>query len=157
MSISELAEEAGVSVRTVRYYVSEGLLPRRERRGRYASYGERYLKRLNLIARLKQSFLPLKEIRTRLSGLSDVEVDALLEELSSESAKEPHAVWREQSSPVHSDIDIDSDKRPEGHTHWTRHDLEYGLELFVVSGLPPWRQRIVQRILAMIDDELRDW
>ncbi|MDP9381147.1 MAG: MerR family DNA-binding transcriptional regulator [Chloroflexota bacterium] len=27
MGISELAERAGVSLRTVRYYVSEGLLP----------------------------------------------------------------------------------------------------------------------------------
>lgn len=59
--IGELAEKAGVSVRTIRYYVSEGLLPSPEIRGRYTVYDEDYLNRIRLIKRLKDAFLPIKK------------------------------------------------------------------------------------------------
>jgi DNA-binding transcriptional MerR regulator len=55
-SLQELADEAGVSVRTVRYYISEGLLPP-----------------------------PLKEIRRRLAALNDDELRQALEEAGEEA------------------------------------------------------------------------
>jgi DNA-binding transcriptional MerR regulator len=54
--IRELAERAGVSVRTVRYYIQEGLLPAPDTQGRFASYTEEHLDRLELIRRLKEAF-----------------------------------------------------------------------------------------------------
>jgi DNA-binding transcriptional MerR regulator len=80
-SINELAKRARVSVRTIRFYIDEGLLPAPDSRGRYAVYGEEYLDRLELIRRLKDSFLPLKEIRVTLSALSWAEVQASLADL----------------------------------------------------------------------------
>jgi DNA-binding transcriptional MerR regulator len=80
-AINELAKKAQVSVRTIRFYVNEGLLPAPEARGRYTVYTEEYLDRLELIRRLKDSFLPLKEIRTTLSSLSWEEVQASLADL----------------------------------------------------------------------------
>ena len=76
--IHELAEKAGVSVRTIRFYIDEGLLPAPAVRGRYSVYTEDYLERLELIQRLKERFLPLKEIRARLEGLGPEEVRAAL-------------------------------------------------------------------------------
>lgn len=81
MLISELARQANVSVRTIRFYISEGLLPAPQARGRFASYDEDALLRLQAIRRLKEAFLPLREIRERLSGLSTTEVRQLLTDL----------------------------------------------------------------------------
>jgi len=76
--IGDLAQRAGVSVRTIRYYINEGLLPSPEIKGRYTYYSENYLFRLELIRRLKDSFLPLKEIRQRMLSLTDEEVKSFV-------------------------------------------------------------------------------
>ena len=67
-SIGELADEAGVSTRTIRYYVSEGLLPPPVGSGPNSRYTEAHRDRLAIIGRLKAQYLPLKEIRRRLIG-----------------------------------------------------------------------------------------
>jgi DNA-binding transcriptional MerR regulator len=67
--ISELADLTGVSTRTIRYYIEEGLLPQPEIRGKYAVFNDDYLIRLKLIKYLKDAYLPLKEIRKRLDTL----------------------------------------------------------------------------------------
>jgi DNA-binding transcriptional MerR regulator len=78
ITLGELTATADVSVRTVRYYIAEGLLPPPERSGPGSAYTPGHLDRLRLIQRLKEAYLPLKEIRRRLSGLSDEEVRSLL-------------------------------------------------------------------------------
>lgn len=67
-SIGDLADVAGVSTRTVRYYVSEGLLPPPVGSGPGSRYTEAHRLQLIEIARLKEQFLPLKEIRRHLIG-----------------------------------------------------------------------------------------
>jgi DNA-binding transcriptional MerR regulator len=78
LTLGELTAEADVSVRTVRYYIAEGLLPPPEGSGPGSAYTKGHLDRLRLIQRLKNAYLPLKEIRRRLSGLSDDEVRSVL-------------------------------------------------------------------------------
>jgi len=87
LSLRELTAAADVSVRTVRYYISEGLLPPPVGAGSASSYTAGHLARLRLIARLKGSYLPLKEIRHRLAGLDDIAVRRLL---GDEEAPAPH-------------------------------------------------------------------
>jgi DNA-binding transcriptional MerR regulator len=77
-SLDDLTSLAGVTVRTVRYYIAEGLLPPPLSRGRGAAYSHDHLERLLLITRLKEEYLPLKEIRHRLQGMSPDEVGAVL-------------------------------------------------------------------------------
>lgn len=84
MSISELAEAAGVTIRTVRYYLAEGLLPPPRLQGRYTVFDQSDLNRLELIRRWKESFLPLKEIRERIITLSNAEVENLLRQMAAE-------------------------------------------------------------------------
>lgn len=79
--IHELAEKVGISVRTIRYYISEGLLPTPDTKGRYNTFTEEYRLRLELILKLKESFLPLKEIRDRIAGLDPSEIRQLLDQL----------------------------------------------------------------------------
>lgn len=80
LSLAELVDEADVTVRTVRYYIAEGLLPPPIGAGPGSAYGQGHLDRLHLIQRLKEAYLPLKEIRRRLAGLDDKAVRAILAE-----------------------------------------------------------------------------
>lgn len=70
-SIGELAALSGLSVRTIRYYLAEGLIPSAGREGPAARYPETTLAKLRLIARLRDAHLPLAEIRRGLERLSD--------------------------------------------------------------------------------------
>ena len=85
-TIGQLAELASVTPRTIRYYTAEGLLRRPDVRGQYALYGEQHLLRLQLIARLKETYLPLSEIKARIENLDAEEMRALLEEHRESSA-----------------------------------------------------------------------
>jgi DNA-binding transcriptional MerR regulator len=77
-SLSELADLAAVSVRTIRYYQSQGLLASPGAAGAKGRYGDGDLARLRLIRRLQREHLPLAEIRKRLAGLSDAAIETLL-------------------------------------------------------------------------------
>ncbi len=70
--LTELADLAGVTPRTVRYYLSQGLLPGATQSGPATRYGAAHLARLRLIRRLQAEHLPLAEIRRRLDGLDDI-------------------------------------------------------------------------------------
>ena len=64
MRIGELAERAGVTQRTIRYYESIGLLPPGEREGHgQHHYAEETVRRLQKIDQLKNLGLSLDEIR----------------------------------------------------------------------------------------------
>jgi len=76
--LAELAAATGVSSRTIRYYIAEGLLPPPEGVGPAAVYGDAYRDRLALIATLKGRYLPLREIAARLQELDDTGVRAAL-------------------------------------------------------------------------------
>jgi DNA-binding transcriptional MerR regulator len=78
--IKELAKRANTTVRTIRYYTNEGLLPQPSSQGKYALYTQTHLDRLELIRRLKEAFLPLREIRSIMLSLTDEEVREHLQE-----------------------------------------------------------------------------
>ena len=79
-SLAELARVTGVTPRTVRFYIAQGLLPGANEAGPGASYNADHLARLRLIRELQRQHLPLAEIRTRLAGLRPGEVADLLDE-----------------------------------------------------------------------------
>jgi DNA-binding transcriptional MerR regulator len=77
-SLAELADATGVPVRTLRYYVAQGLLPAPRRQGRLTQYPAATLRRLQLVKRLRAANAPLAEIRERLAAMSDEDVAAAL-------------------------------------------------------------------------------
>jgi DNA-binding transcriptional MerR regulator len=77
LTIEELAERFGVSVRAIRYYIAQGLLPGPGARGKAAIYGEEHVVRLGLIRQLTERHTPLAKIEALLRGLSLDEVKAL--------------------------------------------------------------------------------
>jgi DNA-binding transcriptional MerR regulator len=61
--LQELADRSGLPIRTIRWYQSEGLLPKPEKNGRDAVYRAEHLERLRLIAELRDRGLTLTAIR----------------------------------------------------------------------------------------------
>lgn len=70
-SIDELSTLAGVTPRTVRYYIAEGLLDRPEGEKRGAHYLQRHLEQLLLIRRWTEAGLSLERIRELRAGASE--------------------------------------------------------------------------------------
>ncbi|MDP9116939.1 MAG: MerR family transcriptional regulator [Actinomycetota bacterium] len=68
-TIDELAARTGMTVRTVRFYATEGLLPPPERRGRLAFYGPQHRMRLDLIRTLQEHGYTLAAIERVLARI----------------------------------------------------------------------------------------
>jgi DNA-binding transcriptional MerR regulator len=86
--VDELAERAGVSRRTVRYYVQRGLLPAPLGVGRGKHYSEQHLAKLVHIRDRQAEGVSLEDIAMRVSGAS----------ASREVSVEPSAREPQQSS-----------------------------------------------------------
>src|SRR4051794_40405930 len=67
-AIRELADRGGVSRRTIRYYVQEGLLPSPFGLGRGNHYGPEHLDRLLRIKSMQEAGWELQQIRDALTG-----------------------------------------------------------------------------------------
>ena len=65
-TLAELAAAGGVTPRTVRFYISKGLLPPPRTRGRGAFYGVEHLQRLRQILQEKGEALTLDQIRQQV-------------------------------------------------------------------------------------------
>ena len=79
LDIHALSQMTGISVRTIRYYLAQDLLPSPSGRGPGAIYGPGHLDRLRLIRRLQDAHLPLAEIRKQLQALDDAGVAQALD------------------------------------------------------------------------------
>lgn len=89
-------------VRTIRYYTSLGLLDRPRIEGRQGRYQRRHLLQLVAVKALQTLSLPLSEIQSRLYGLSDAELEAVIAAIATELETQSEAseiarpvVWRE--------------------------------------------------------------
>jgi DNA-binding transcriptional MerR regulator len=171
MSIGELAEETGVTPRTIRYYVAEGLLAPPGGAGQQRVYGYEHTVRLKLIRRLQAEHLPLKEIRARLERLSLGEIERLLEQAPRPRKRvdprrllaavlQPAAAFGPPGSPlllremVPSPADASEPPPPEG--LWRRVLLAPGVELHYQSGGGPEREARIQQVIAEVTQALAD-
>lgn len=103
-TLTELAALAGVTPRTVRYYLSQGLLTAVGVSGPGAKYDDAHLARLRLIKQLQAEHQPLAEIRHRLSVIDDATVVELVDptpDPPSDSALEYlHRIRSSETRPV---------------------------------------------------------
>jgi DNA-binding transcriptional MerR regulator len=117
-TMADLEQETGITGRTIRYYITEGLLPPAKGRGVGATYSSEHLLRLKAIAALKRSHAPLSEIRERLEGIREADLAAMLQV---ETAP-PEDRWRR----VHLHPDLELHVRERG-----GRDRDYALEQVV--------------------------
>jgi DNA-binding transcriptional MerR regulator len=76
--LQTLCTHAGVTPRTVRYYIQNGLLPAPDPQGPATRYSRGHLDRLRLIRNLQREHQPLAEIRSRLQLLKDEDIHRLV-------------------------------------------------------------------------------
>jgi DNA-binding transcriptional MerR regulator len=88
--IEELADLGGVSRRTVRYYVQEGLIPAPQGAGRGSHYGPEHLQALLRVKALQERGLALVDVRRALAGKKASELAA---EVASAVRAVPRAAW----------------------------------------------------------------
>jgi DNA-binding transcriptional MerR regulator len=73
LTIEELAERAHVSPRLIRYYLTEGLLPRPPKRGRELRFDQDQVARLQAIRELQRQGLSLEAIQRQLDRMPSQE------------------------------------------------------------------------------------
>lgn len=88
-TIDDLTAQAGVTVRTVRYYIGEGLLPPPLGAGPGTRYTREHLDTLLLIGALKDRYLPLREIRRRLQGMDPAAIHEAVEGMHAHTGPDP--------------------------------------------------------------------
>ncbi|WP_232661829.1 MerR family transcriptional regulator [Pseudonocardia sp. TRM90224] len=71
LTIDQLAERSGMTVRTIRFYAGKGLLPPPQLRGRTGLYGPGHLARLELVGELTALGFSLAAIEAQLEKLPD--------------------------------------------------------------------------------------
>lgn len=182
-TIGELAQRAGVTPRTIRYYTAEGLLPQPDTRDRYARYGAGHLQRLRQIAELKAHYLPLNVIRERLGAPPPAPAPRPPSPLTlaapglqqepqppaptgagsvTMTAGERHV----EASPLrlgHYEFfphgpelaEKAADERADPAEHWRRVTLTPGVELHFREPLSPRRRRQIEALIAAARDQLR--
>ncbi|AUX41143.1 MerR family transcriptional regulator [Sorangium cellulosum] len=133
--LDDLAGEAGVAPRTVRYYVQRGLLPAPEFRGKDTSYGREHLARLRAIKVLQQAHLPLEEIQARLAGASLDEIERVA------SGAPPRGPAARCPGPEEVLPPPAGAGAPRGE-RWERVEIAEGVELHVRSDAPEGSRRI---------------
>lgn len=138
MKLDELAERAGVSPRTVRYYVQRGLLAAPEFRGPDTAYGDEHLERLRAIRVLQERHLPLDAIEAMLASRSLDEVARIARGHVPAAVDATALVSR---SPLSSNAALVE--------RITRHTLAPGLELHVSDRASP-------EVRALADTLLRE-
>ena len=70
LPIGQVAKRAGIAASAIRYYESEGLLPKAARQGGRRVYDEQIIDRLTFIELAKRSGFTVAEIRKLQSGFS---------------------------------------------------------------------------------------
>jgi DNA-binding transcriptional MerR regulator len=105
-TLQDLEQESGASGRTIRYYISLGLLQPAFGRGKTSTYDTDHLLRLKLIQRLKEERQPLNDIREQLSHLSSDDVARILQVQLYPAAM----TWKRFS--LHEDLEISLRERP---------------------------------------------
>ncbi len=138
--LDELAQHAGVSPRTVRYYVQRGLLPAPVFRGRDTEYTRSHLVRLRAIKRLQEHFLPLDAIQVELEGRSPADIERIAD---------GHVLPAGAAAPVPPAGVASPRVARSAHSTWERFALAAGLELHVSEAADE-----ATRALA---DEVRRW
>jgi DNA-binding transcriptional MerR regulator len=150
-SIGALAVAAGISRRTVRFYVQRELLPPPDGLGRGATYGEEHLARLLQIKTWQEGGVPLDEIRGRAVPAKAPSTAQEPERRSEEEKRDTWwAAW-DESPRAESAAAL----RYVPGQSWLRQPLTMGYELHVPADRTPLSSvqlaDLVQRLFELLE------
>ena len=169
-TLQQLADEAGVTPRTIRYYIAQGLLAS-PGAGSGARYSGAHLDRLRVIRQLQRNHLPLAEIRKQLDRDSALEyVQNLLQGRPEPPPAEPARAmfalampsapaWlpdpRRRSAPAVSGASQAQPAQPD-RSQWDRVSLSPDVELHIRRPLTRDQNRRVDRLIAVARELLEE-
>ena len=180
LDIAGLCERAGVTPRTVYFYVQQGLLPPAGSPGPGARYGQGHVSRIKLIRLLQRQHLPLSEIAKRIKGLTDEQVDALVDEAKHRRAEgrgsaldyirgvltesrtpdariAPRGQTRQSKGPGATAALVPaSTSAAPARSQWERYTLADGMELHIRRPLSRVEQKQFERLMAAAREILDD-
>jgi Ca-activated chloride channel family protein len=152
--LAELAAAAGVTPRTVRYYVQRGLLSAPPFKGPDTVYGEEHLRRLKAIRVLQARFLPLDAIQVELARLSPDELRKLSEaELPTATLPPPPPPAapepvRQPGGCVPPPAPTSRQAPVAGYRRW---EVAPGLELHLADSADEKTRALAERVRALIE------
>jgi DNA-binding transcriptional MerR regulator len=172
-TVSEVPDE-----RTIRYYLTEGLIsPAEDKQGTASVFSYRHLLELLVVKKLQSEHLPIRKIRDLVDGRTERELERLLgaegsprvknealsylEKLLMKPAAPPSPQAPQMLRQV-SSIEAQASSAPQslptgvGSGTWSRIEIEPGLELHVHDQYQPPREakglrRLTQTILRVIE------
>lgn len=142
--LEELAHEAGVSPRTVRYYVQRGLLPAPTFRGKDTAYTRDHLVRLRAIKRLQDHFFPLDAIQSVLEGRTPHEIGRIADGHDLPAVNVAPAVEPVQTPRARGRGDAKE-------TSWVRYGLTKGLELHVSDEADDATRALAEEVRRLVE------
>ena len=173
-TVSELPDE-----RTIRYYLSEGLLsPAEEKQGTASVFGYLHLLQLLVIKKLQAEHLPIRAIRELVGSRNERQLERLLggepgraadrnealRYLETLVAKPPPPPPAAMSAPGPASFDAGADDAPpppaaytrRARDTWARVEIEPGLELHISSSYrPPGEAKGLSRLAQSFVDAVR--
>jgi len=131
--------------RTIRYYMTEGLIQTPgERQGTASVFGYLNLLQLLSVKKLQAEHLPIRKIRELVAGKSEQELEIMLGVRGTGGRKTEAKQYLETllasapSRPLSQPLDAAAPAPPQTSSHsWQRVELEPGLELHVRSDYSP--------------------
>jgi DNA-binding transcriptional MerR regulator len=156
--------------RTIRYYLSEGLLaPADDKQGTASVFGYLHLLQLLVVKRLQADHLPIRKIKELVEGRTERELERLLgsdEKQKNEAINYLESLLRSRaaasspllktSAPRHgssSQAAVPQPSQPQQTSggSWSRVEIEPGLELHVRDDYePPKEAKRIQRLASAI-------
>lgn len=165
LDIQDLADRSGLTVRTIRFYQQEGLLPAPGTRGKSVRYGNAELNRLLLIKALQeQKRLTLTEVGDRIRTMDDEAVSRSLALLG--TGRQSAAAYA-RSVRLGKIVRLSDDDPPTGPllhlptsppagTTWERHALTPNVELHLRQPLSHPENKLVSRLIELARNTYQD-
>ncbi len=165
LTVEEVADAVGLTVRTVRYYQSQGLLQPPTRQGREVRYGDEHVDRLKVISRLQDQGLRLTAIAELLQQ-GDAAADwlGLTESLATPWSEDRPALWSEDELASHLSSGVTSEALVRTGLVERRSDTNPVVYLVPSPGLLDIAQQlhglgidldVAARLRALLQDRLR--
>jgi len=134
-------------MRTIRYYSTLGLIDRPAIVGRVAKYNRRHIMQIVAIKTMQKANLPLSEIQELLYGLSEAELEALIDAAILDHQKLTRRT--DAGSEQHSQVPLETVKP----VYWREIVLQPGLKIMADQSwiAPEDPEELFEKICAAID------